>query len=44
MLAILLALWAASGGMGNLMTAISTAYDEEEKRSFIKKRGSGPRC
>ena len=37
-LAILLALWAASGGMGNLMTAISTAYDEEEKRSFIKKR------
>ena len=38
-LAIALALWAASGGMGNLMTAISTAYDEEEKRSFIKKRG-----
>jgi membrane protein len=37
-LAILLALWAASGGMSNLMTAISTAYDEEEKRSFIKKR------
>jgi membrane protein len=36
--AILLALWSASGGMGNLMTAISTAYDEEEKRSFIKKR------
>ena len=35
---ILLALWAASGGMGNLITAISTAYDEEEKRSFIKKR------
>ena len=38
-LAIALALWAASGGMSNLMTAISTAYDEEEKRSFIKKRG-----
>ena len=35
---VLLALWAASGGMSNLMTAISTAYDEEEKRSFIKKR------
>lgn len=35
---LLLALWSASGGMGNLMTAISTAYDEEEKRSFIKKR------
>jgi membrane protein len=36
--ALLLALWSASGGMGNLITAISTAYDEEEKRSFIKKR------
>jgi membrane protein len=35
---IALALWAASGGMSNLMTAISTAYDEEQKRSFIKKR------
>jgi membrane protein len=35
---ILLALWGASGGVGNLMTAISTAYDEEEKRSFLKKR------
>jgi membrane protein len=35
---ILLALWAASGGMSNLMTAINTAYDEEEKRNFIKKR------
>ena len=38
-LAILLALWAASGGMANLVTAISTAYDEEEKRNFVKKRG-----
>jgi membrane protein len=38
-LAVLLALWSASGGMGNLMTAISTAYDEEEKRNFFKKRG-----
>ena len=37
-MSILLALWAASGGMSNLMTAISTAYDEEEKRCFIKKR------
>lgn len=35
---ILIALWSASGGMSNLMTAISTAYDEEEKRSFVKKR------
>jgi membrane protein len=36
---ILLALWGASGGVSNLMTAISTAYDEEEERSFLKKRG-----
>ncbi|WP_375422934.1 YihY/virulence factor BrkB family protein [uncultured Friedmanniella sp.] len=36
--AILLALFSASGGMGNLMTAINTAYDEEETRGFIKKR------
>lgn len=37
--AILLALFSASGGMGNLMTAINTAYDEEETRNFLKKRG-----
>jgi membrane protein len=37
-ISVLLALWSASGGMGNMMTAISLAYDEEEKRSFIKKR------
>ena len=37
--AVLLALWSASGGMANLVTAISTAYDEEEKRNFVKKRG-----
>lgn len=36
--AILLALFSASGGMGNLMTAINTAYDEEETRGFVKKR------
>ncbi len=39
LVSVLLALWSASGGVGNLMTAISTAYDEEETRSFIKKRG-----
>ncbi len=37
--AILLALWSASGGVSNLMTAINTAYDEEETRGFVKKRG-----
>lgn len=35
---ILIALWSASSGTSNLMTAINTAYDEEENRSFIKKR------
>jgi membrane protein len=38
-LAIVLALWSASAGLANLVTAISTAYDEEEKRNFVKKRG-----
>jgi membrane protein len=37
-LPLLLALWSASGGVGNLMTAISTAYDEKDERGFIKKR------
>jgi membrane protein len=37
-LAILLALFSASGGVGNMMTAINTAYDEEETRGFLKKR------
>ena len=36
--AILVALFSASGGMQNLMTAVNFAYDEEEKRSAIKKR------
>ncbi|MGI8456571.1 MAG: YihY/virulence factor BrkB family protein [Propionibacteriaceae bacterium] len=38
LVSVLLALFSASGGVSNLMTAISTAYDEEETRSFIKKR------
>ena len=37
-IAILVALFSASGGMGNLMTAINLAYDEEETRGFVKKR------
>ena len=39
LVAILLALFSASGGVGNMMTAINTAYDEEETRGFLKKRG-----
>src|SRR5215212_7685226 len=35
---VAIALFSASGGMANLMTAISLAYDEEENRRFIKKR------
>ena len=37
-MAILVALFSASGGVNNLMTAINVAYDEEDKRSAIKKR------
>jgi membrane protein len=37
--AIALALFSASGGVSNMMTAINTAYDEEETRGFLKKRG-----
>jgi membrane protein len=34
----LIALWSASAGISNLLTAINVAYDEEEKRGFVKKR------
>jgi membrane protein len=37
-ISILIALWSASGGISNMLTAITTAYDEEEKRGFVKKR------
>ncbi|MGZ4658514.1 MAG: YihY/virulence factor BrkB family protein [Blastococcus sp.] len=33
---ILAALWSASGGIGNLITAVNLAYDEVETRSFVK--------
>jgi membrane protein len=35
---ILAALWSASGGVGNLVTAINLAYDEVEARGFVKLR------
>jgi len=38
LVAILISLFSASAGINNLMTAINIAYDEEEKRSAIKKR------
>jgi membrane protein len=37
--ALALALWSASSGVGNLMTAVNTAYDEDEKRGFVKRKG-----
>lgn len=33
------AIWAASGGVAALMSALNTAYDVEETRSFWKRRG-----
>lgn len=36
---LLAALWTASSGTGNLMTAVNLAYDEEESRGFLKVRG-----
>ncbi len=36
--ALAAALWSASGGVGNLMTAVNIAYDEEEKRGFLKRK------
>jgi membrane protein len=38
LVSILIALFSASGGVNNLMSAINIAYDEDDERSFIKKR------
>jgi membrane protein len=38
-ISLLVALWSASGGVGNLITAVNAAYDEDEDRNFVKKRG-----
>jgi membrane protein len=35
---VLAALWSASGGMGNLVTAVNIAYDEAETRNIVKLR------
>ena len=37
---VLGALWSASGGVNNLITAVNLAYDEVETRSFIKLRAT----
>jgi membrane protein len=33
-----LALWSASAGTGNLMSAVNVAYDEEETRGFVRRK------
>src|SRR5688500_15232667 len=37
---ILAALWSASGGVSNLITAVNIAYDEVETRTFLKLRAT----
>ena len=37
-IALLLALWSASGGISDLITALNVAYDEEDERGFVKSR------
>lgn len=37
--ALLVAVWSASGGMGNLITAVNITYDEDEDRNFIVRKG-----
>lgn len=35
---VLASLWSASSGVGNLISAVNTAYDEQEKRGFVKRK------
>jgi membrane protein len=37
-IALVLALWSASSGISNLITALNVAYDEEDERGFVKSR------
>ena len=36
---VVIALWSASSGMNHLIEAIDMAYDEDETRGFVKRRG-----
>ncbi len=38
LLSLATALWSASGGVGNLMSAVNLAYDEEETRGFVRRK------
>lgn len=37
-LSLVVAIWSASGGVGNLVTVINIAYDEERNRGFAKEK------
>jgi membrane protein len=37
-LAVIAALWSASGGVGYLISAVNLAYDEEETRGFVRRK------
>jgi membrane protein len=37
-IAVIAALWSASGGVGYLLTAVNLAYDEEETRGFVRRK------
>ena len=37
-IAVVAALWAASGGAGYLLTAVNLAYDEDETRGFVRRK------
>ncbi|HEU4946785.1 MAG TPA: YihY/virulence factor BrkB family protein [Kribbella sp.] len=38
-IALAIALWSASGGVGYLITAVNMAYDEDETRGFVRRKG-----
>jgi membrane protein len=38
-IALALALWSASGGMSNLITAVNITYDEDDERHFVMRKG-----
>lgn len=37
--ALAVALWSASGGMGNLITAVNITYDEDDERNVVVRKG-----
>lgn len=38
LLSVLFALWTSSAAVSNMMSAINTAYDEEETRSYVRRK------